>query len=609
MKRARATLLTICILSPFSFMLYSCDEPGGETGGGSNSQDEQIFIPDISGTGREPVNISELQYTRPDTDNLIEAIRRASDIISKSELEYSRQLEAIRTIEPLYSHYSTMYAYLTLMTSKNSADREWTSEYAALSEAEPDIADALEELYVEAARSEYANSFEEDYFGEGHIEKYSDGGRHTDEAVAYLKREAALTSEYTSLSTATVVINYKGESKTYDEIAKELADKYGEWSVRYSVAIKECDALYERARSKRAAELFCELVKVRADIADAMGYEDYREYAYELRGHDYSPEELDALVEEISQYTVPVYQALEAAAFGGYFRHNKGIRVTRESVINGLYKAYTDMDKDIADAYAFMLASGLYDVEPKAQNRKDGAFTLYLTELDAPFVFTTLTSNVTDYSTLSHEFGHFYELLSRGTSSPSLDLSEVSSQSLELLTLTRLDGIMNADEYKYVYYSSMRSALLTLITQGFYAKLESLIYGLEGDEVTEENLNSLVREAAKEMHLNPSAYTTISSVLIDHLVLYPFYVQSYCTSLAVSLDIFFLECENVGEGVRIYSALSTRDEDGEFCDVIDECGLDLPFNNNMLKGLLDKIYYSIIGSYYFTGPGDINNVA
>ena len=86
MKRALATLLLICILSPFSFMLYSCDEPGGETGGGSNSQDEQIFIPDISGTGREPVNISELQYTRPDTDNLIEAIRRASDIISKVSL-------------------------------------------------------------------------------------------------------------------------------------------------------------------------------------------------------------------------------------------------------------------------------------------------------------------------------------------------------------------------------------------------------------------------------------------------------------------------------------------------------------------------------------------
>ena len=609
MKRTLATLLLICILSPFSFVLYSCDESGGESGGGGKSQDEQIFIPDISGIGRDPINIAELQYTRPDTENLIEAIRRASDIISKGELDYSRQLEAIRTIEPLYSHYSTMYAYLTLMTSKNSADREWAAEYRALSEAEPDIADALEELYVEAARSEHNVRFEEDYFGEGHIEKYSEGGRHTDEAVALLKREAALTSEYTTLSTATVVINYRGERGTYDEIAKKLADAYGEWSVRYSVALKECDALYERAKSKRAAELFCELIKVRDDIAEAMGYEDYREYAYELRGHDYSPEELDTLIYEISQYTVPVYQALEAAAFGGYFRHTTGINVTRESVINGLYKAYADMDKDIADAYAFMLASGLYDVEPKAQNRKDGAFTLYLTELDAPFVFTTLTSNVTDYSTLSHEFGHFYELFSRGTSSSSLDLSEVSSQALELLTLTRLDSVMNAEEYKYVYYSSMRDALLTLITQGFYAKLESLIYELDGDEVTEENLNRLVRDAAKEMHLNPSVYTNLSSVLIDHLVLYPFYVQSYCTSLAVSLDIFFDECERAGEGVRIYNALVKRDGYEEFCEMLEVCGLDLPFDKNMLKGLLDKIYYSIIGSYYFTSPGDINNAA
>ena len=602
--------LFVFIMLLFSvFAFSSCDSEGsGGKNPTSNQTNEQIIIPEINELTRETVNFDDVVYIRPDTENLVTAITRTTDIVEGNEGSYEEQLAAIKTLEEPCSIFNTMYAYLTVKTSQNSADKTWAEEYEALSGEEPRVAEAIEKLYVAVARSEHAERFEEDYFGDGHIEKYSDGGKYTDAAVELLEREAELTAKYSALSSANVKIVYGGISDTYDNTAERLKSTLGEGTKKYKKAIAECDLLFAEAVDEAGAEIFTELLKVRYKIAEAMGYGSYMQYAYELRGHDYTADELNSLINNVAKYVTPVYQALSTSVFGSYFRVTPPIQVTRESVINNLYTVYSSMDTRIADVYEYMLSCGLYDIAGEEKNRMDGAYTVYFHEIEAPFIFATVSGDITDYSTISHDFGHFLDGFINYSVSESLDLAEVSSQALELLTLCELDEIMGNEEYKYLYYSAMQNTLLTLITQSFYAKLEALAYELEYEDITRDRLDLLVREAAAALHLNPKIFSSLDKIMIDHLVLYPFYVQSYCTSLTVSLDIFFEECED-GNGIELYNGLIDEGYGKTFCEALEDASLDSPFDDDTVKELVDKIYYSIIGSYYFKNPGDINNAA
>ena len=102
------------------------------------------------------------------------------------------------------------------------------------------------------------------------------------------------------------------------------------------------------------------------------------------------------------------------------------------------------------------------------------------------------------------------------------------------------------------------------------------------------------------MGLNYQYFTSLSQVIIPHIMLYPTYVQSYCTSMSASLELFAIEAKNEGEGLRIYKDLILRDEgDMSFEGYLTECGLTSPFEKDYLKKIADDVYYGIVGSHYY----------
>ena len=89
-----------------------------------------------------------------------------------------------------------------------------------------------------------------------------------------------------------------------------------------------------------------------------------------------------------------------------------------------------------------MLQFDLYDIEISSHNRQDGAFTSYLDDYDAPFIFISSDETIGDYSTLIHEFGHFADMFINNGGSTSIDQKEISSQGLEYIMLHYLGGIL-----------------------------------------------------------------------------------------------------------------------------------------------------------------------
>jgi oligoendopeptidase F len=573
-------------------------------------QNPTIAVPEYKDYERGTVDFSKIEYKRPSVSDVIFKFDKVRKLIEDNEISYQEQLDKIYELEPDYLDILTMAAYANILSSKNTADKKWSDEYEYITTEYPAFTKTIEALYVAAANSPFAENFEEDYFGDDLIEDYKDGGEYTDKIVQLMSEEASLESEYSSLSPATIVITYGGITDTEEKILDYYKTNYGDNSIRYIAAVNECAKLYEKAVDKKQRELLVALFKIRRIISDEFGYDSYADFAYKNIYHDYTPEKFENFINGISDYVVPVYSKLTEYVFNNYQKMNKPEKLSRIELINNTYKMLEKASDSLYDMYSYMLQHSLFDIDEGSDTRFEGAFTSYLDSYSAPFIFMSTGGDITDYTTICHEFGHFADYYINGNSETSLDLSEVSSQALEFLSLAFFGDIIPASTLEYLTYYEMENALSVLIFQGFYAEFEHIAYTIPYSAINEENLNLAVSRAAYKIGLNSYALSDVYYVMIPHIFLYPYYVQSYCTSLTVALEIYFMEVNDSGSGFDAYMKLITREEDNlTFEEYIKNAGLTSPFQKDYLKKIADKVHYKILGSHYFKELDNSHNAA
>ena len=66
-----------------------------------------------------------------------------------------------------------------------------------------------------------------------------------------------------------------------------------------------------RRITRKIGEIYIELVNVRNEQAELLGYDSYAQMQYELSyDRDFSPEEGEQYIEAIKEYIVPVYKEI-----------------------------------------------------------------------------------------------------------------------------------------------------------------------------------------------------------------------------------------------------------------------------------------------------------
>lgn len=613
MRKLIAFLLSTVLLCANTSSLISCvpdiappsvDPP--TPNGGEDDKDDGIITPGDGIYDRETVAFGELTYVRPDVDAISQGICRAAERISDGKLEFEEMISLIEALEDDYVTVRSMHTLAQINNMKNIDDEYWKAEYSYVSTEYPKFIEALEQLFVACALSEHKSRFEEEYFGSS-LDDYVNGGIYNDEVVALMSAESQLENRYSSLSTSNVMIRYRGAYDTPENILSRFLETYGEDSKIYKSAVESCMKLYEERKKELSSEIFTDLLKTRSRIADELGYESYTEYAYRELGHDYSPENMRNFLLDIRDTVYPVLTRLYNVVFNGYFYSTEIPKQSISTTVNSLFEVYKANNAQLADIYSYMLQYMLYDIEKPSQTRFSGSFTTYIESNDSPFLFVTGEGLLTDYVTVIHEFGHFADNYINHGASVSLDLAEISSQALELLTLDMMRDTLPDRSYRLLEYYEMYNALEVLLMQGFYAMFEHLVYEIEYEDISEESINNAVLEASKSI-FGVSVYNDVSSVLITHTMLYPHYVQSYCTSLTASLEMYFLEIANDEEGTDIYMDLITRDEGvtRSYTEELIAVGLSSPFEEGYLRSIADSIHFRILGSHFFRDDGGGN---
>lgn len=568
---------------------------------------DKIVVPEYKEYDRLTVKFGDVKYERPNFAKINTQFETLIEIIEKNEISFDEQIAAIVDLEDEYAAVRTMNALANINNSKDASVSYWNEEYAYVSENYPSFAEKIEDMFVAAANSPHAERFEDEYFGEGLIEEYRDGGKFTDRMIELWAEESALEAEYSSISTANVKVTYKGVTDTVDKILEECLEKYGEGSDEYAIAKAFCMEEYNQKTEALYADLLVELIKVRRLIADELNEETYADYAYESFGRDYTAEDMSAFLEDVRDFVVPVFAVLDYYVFYNYFRVTSLDPISLDTLVNESHDIMKNIDPELADIYAYMLQFELYDIEKSSENRMNASFTSYLDSYEAPFIFMCASGNVEDYTTLFHEFGHFVENYINYGSDASLDMQEVSSQGLEYLLLHYASDKLTDKEIKYLTYYQMSSALNVLVYQSFYAKFEELAYAIPYDEISKESLDAAVVSAAQFFGFNTEQLNNTGAVSIPHIFLYPFYVQSYCTSVIPALMLYFLEDEAEGKGLEAYlHIIDHTEEELDFIACLKQAGLDSPFGDGVLRDIADKIYYEIVGSHYYTEKDDQN---
>ena len=552
------------------------------------------------------VPFEEMEYSRPDTDNLREAIDKVKEALNEGKASLSEIEELLDVCMDENSNYSTMYSLANIRNCLDLTDEFYAEEYEWISENCADIDDLMDELYYACGGSKYASKLEKDYFWEGFAEEYADeeDSIYTPEFVALLKEEANLISEYRNIiADPTVIVNGRevNYNEAYEEAEQKLMDAYYayledeenymlymEYYTRYFEWEDIFSSYYEQY-SEKLGEIYIKLIKIRCEMAEEAGYDSAEEMQYDFYyERDYTPEQAKEFMDEVEEYIVPLYtKATERLSLD----YTQDTEVTEQLIKDCLETVTEKMGGNFTEAYDFMLKYNLYDFSINP-NKTPMSFQTYINDYEAPYLLISPSESVDDVLTAVHEFGHYTDAFGNYGANETIDLAECFSQGLEFLSLDMLEEELGEDSVMYTARGKIIDTISTYMQQCAFAEFESILYAMDEKELTVDAINQTAYDVSVQFGFADEEYESVYSYTywmdISHFFESPFYVISYPVSCNVALQFYALEQEKEGKGIEAYNDMLGH-ESGALLETLEEYGMESPFDDGSVKDTADII--------------------
>ena len=521
----------------------------------------------------EMVPFSNMKYVRPDMETLYADFDSLTLRAAEStEDDAEELLNAFYALSDRYISFYSMNSLANVLYSLDTTESYYQDEYNYCEGETPNLEEKLEALLKAFAASACRKKLEALYFEDGFFDKYDDYEVYTNPDYLRLsKEEAEILTEYRDL-TSDIQVTYQDQTKSLDEWLQ---------SNRYEVYIGALQAYYEQYNAS-IGDVYVRLVKVRQQLAKALDYDSYAEYSYDKNySRDYSPEEGNAFLEGIQSYLVPVMESAESNLMLSTLDYSPA---TEASVQEMLRSAAENIGGTVWDAYRFMEAYELCDIH-RSPKKLDASFQTYLYDYEAPFVFVNAQGNGADYTTFSHEFGHFTDSYYNYGANEDLETAETFSQAMEFLTVSYTQTL-NDKQKETLVKLKLKDLLQTFVYQAAYADFEARVYAMNPDDITVDAINDIFRQCCIDYGLyiqEADFYYSQCWIDILHFFEVPYYIISYCVSAETALQVYRLEAETSGAGVDAYMRLLNRDYEAGVQQVMQDAGLESPFREGVLE--------------------------
>ena len=527
--------------------------------------EDPSYSPDIV------VSFENMPYNQLSATRISQRLKEIGKLL-RIETDHEKIDELVNEAEQLIGDYNYAFTLAMIRSDLDPSDEYWNAEYDYLRDhyySQISIASTafLKDLYHSPEAKYISEEFDIAIPDDPDAEPDYD-----EEALSRLNSKLSkLLGDYSDMVSMST-ITYHGEEYTYYEI-NALSDPY---------AYKDAQAMWLDEYNPKLAEIYIELVKTRTAIARLMGYDDYLDYLFNSEGYSYTPEMASQLIDNIIKYVVPEFSELKDI---GYI-YGPEVDVPFDEFMKWLKDAFKKMGDNFTGVLDILEKYGLYDYE--ARKYKKSEYTIYIDRYEVPFMMTCYKRDFSSIQTFIHEFGHSYEqYMSYNRYDDDVDMSEIFSQTLELLVSRHFDLYFDIDTTQMLQYDALSSICQTLPGQAFFTLFEFEAYSMNEEELTVENLNKLARKCAEKLDLYnedyPDSYAR-NWVTVSHIFDTPVYTFSYVTSASVALQIWKISRTNEQKALETYDKLITASSTS-FLDIIKEAGLKSPFEEETMKDI------------------------
>jgi len=419
------------------------------------------------------MKFKEFIYRRPD---LRELETKFSDLLTEFDQagDFEQQNALMLAVNKLRSEFETMEQLVVIRHTVDTNDPFYEEEQTYFDEVTPIYQGLISRYYQSLVHSKFRQALEERWGKQLFTKADLTLKTFIPEIIQDLQQENKLSSEYTKLI-ASAKIMFEGEERNLPGLVPF------QLSTDRSMRKRASEAKYAffTANEVRLDEIYDGLVKVRARIAEKLGYANFIElgYARMLRS-DYTPamvanfrqQVLDSIVPVASKLRERQRRRLGLASLPYYDEKfdfqtgNPKPKGDPEWIVANGQSMYNELSAETGEVFKSMMDNELMDLVTK-KGKAGGGYCTFINDYQVPFIFSNFNGTSGDIDVLTHEAGHAFQVYCSKDYQipeyhwPTYEACEIHSMSMEFLTWPWMELFFKEDTAKYKF-AHLSSALL-----------------------------------------------------------------------------------------------------------------------------------------------------
>jgi len=552
------------------------------------------------------MKFSQMPYERPD----LEAI----EANFKTLLQNFTQATTAEGCFVAYKEYDAFFAELmttvTLAIIRNSLDTTdefYAGEKAFWDEHTPKLQAFGQEFTKALLSSTFRKDMEQAWgtlmFDNAEIDLKTFDPK----IIPDLQAENALNTEYNKLIASTQ-IEFDGKTLTLAQLRPYLENP--------DRSIRKCAqgviSAWFNSKEDEFNTIYDKLVKLRTEIAQKLGYENYIQLGYYRRQRNcYDQVNVAKFREGVATHIVPIVTQLKKEQaqrigvdtikpydqFFAYPDGNAKPQGTADDILAHGKKMYNELSTDTSKLIDFMMENELFDVLTRP-GKFAGGYCSYLPKYKSPFIFANFNGTTGDVDVFTHEVGHALanyigkDIYPSDLTNYSYEIAEIHSMAMEFFTWPWMDGFFGEQTDKY-YDSHLSKALFILTSTSLGDEFQHHIYQNPNMTPAERNKYWLQLLAKYMPWLDVEDEPFIGDGRnwhnILHFFILPFYFIDYGLAQIIALSLWAQNQENPTAAWEKYMRLIGLAGTKTFLQLIEEAGLPTPFEAENVKIVGDAV--------------------
>ncbi|MEK8212744.1 M3 family oligoendopeptidase [Paenibacillus sp. FSL L8-0463] len=415
------------------------------------------------------MKFTEYPYERPDANKF--KLEFTALLKGLEADNWEEQKAAILALNKLRSSFETMTTLVYIRHSINTEDEFYKAEQDYVDEISPIVQEYITEYYKALVNSKFRAEIEKEWspqllqLAEISLRIFSP------EIIEDLQMENKLSTEYSQVI-ASAKIQFDGEERTLSQLTPFETATDRDTRKRAYLAKNEFMAAHEAEFDR----IYDELVKVRARIAKKLGYASFVELGYDrMMRTDYNAGMVANFRKQVLEHIVPVSLKLKQRQaerlgldalkyYDEGFNFNTGNAEPKgdpEWIVANGAKMYKELSPETDEFFTFMKNNELMDLTSK-KGKQFGGYCTYLSQYQAPFIFSNFNGTAGDIDVLTHEVGHAFQVYSSRNmllpeyEFPTSEAAEIHSMSMEFFAWPWMDLFFeqDADKYRFNHLAS-----------------------------------------------------------------------------------------------------------------------------------------------------------